>query len=120
MEALLAGDIGLLLSYFRKAQVVVAEVCGEMVLVVAEEEWGGSGHIAPLGETRAPPRVVFRDWVVLGEIEDKELRFHLSAEDMKDRKGAQKQERESTEEGIALAYLQNTYLVHTKSTWLPT
>jgi hypothetical protein len=45
MEALLAGDIGLLLSYFRKAQVVVAEVCGEMVLVVAEEEWGGSGHI---------------------------------------------------------------------------
>jgi hypothetical protein len=45
MEALLAGDIGLLLSYFRKAQVVVAEVCGEMVLVVAEEEWDGSDHI---------------------------------------------------------------------------
>jgi len=45
MDAVMAGDIGLLLSYFRKAQVVVAEVCREMVLVVAEEEWGGSGHI---------------------------------------------------------------------------
>jgi hypothetical protein len=38
MEAVLAGDIGLLLSYFRKAQVVVIEVCGELVLVVAEKE----------------------------------------------------------------------------------
>ena len=73
MDAVLAGDIGLLLSYFRKAQVVVAEVCREMVLVVAEEEWGGSGHIAPLGETRAPPCIVFRDRVLLGEMQCYEL-----------------------------------------------
>jgi hypothetical protein len=76
MDAVLAGEIGLLLTDFRKAQVVVAEVCGEMGLVVAGEEWGGSCHIAPLGETRAPPLIVFRDWVVLGEVEGEEFRFH--------------------------------------------
>ena len=76
MDAVLAGDIGLLLSYFRKAQVVVAEVCGEMGLVVAGKEWNSSGHVAPLGETRAPPLVVFRDWVVLGEVEGEKFRFH--------------------------------------------
>jgi hypothetical protein len=69
MDALLAGDIGLLVSYFRKTQVVVAEACAEMVLVVAGEEWDGSGHIAPLGETRAPPWIVFRDRVILGEMQ---------------------------------------------------
>lgn len=69
MDAVLAGEIGLLLTNFRKAQVVVAEVCGEMGLVVAGEKWCGSGHVAPLGEARAPPLVVFRDWVILGEVE---------------------------------------------------
>jgi hypothetical protein len=37
MDAVLAGEIGLLLTDFRKAQVVVAEVCGEMGLIVAGE-----------------------------------------------------------------------------------
>jgi hypothetical protein len=69
MDAVLAGEIGLLLADFRKAQVVVAEVCGEMGLVVAGEERCGSGHVSPFGETSAPPRVVFRDRVVLGEVE---------------------------------------------------
>ena len=67
------------LAGFRKAQVVVvAQVCGEMGLVVAGEKRGGLGHIAPLGETRAPPLVVFRDRVVLGEVECKKLGLHLS------------------------------------------
>lgn len=79
MDAVLAGEIGLLLADFWKAQVVVAEVCGEMGLVVAGEERGGSGHVAPLSETRAPPLVVFRDRVVLGEVEGEKIRLHLSA-----------------------------------------
>ena len=51
MNALVASEIGLLMAHFRKAQVVVAEVCGEMGLVVAGEERGGSSHVAPLGGT---------------------------------------------------------------------
>jgi hypothetical protein len=66
MDAVLAGEISLLLAYFRKAEVVVAEVCGEKGLVAAGEEWGGLCHVAPLGEARAPPLVVFRDRLVLG------------------------------------------------------
>ena len=69
MDAVLAGEIGLLLADFRKAQVVVAEVCGEMGLVVAGEERGGAGHIAPFGEASPPPLVVFRDRVILGEVQ---------------------------------------------------
>jgi hypothetical protein len=76
MDAVLAGQISLVLTYFRKAQVVVAEVSWEMGLVVAGKEWNSSGHVAPLGETRAPPLVVFRDWVVLGEVEGEEFGFH--------------------------------------------
>ncbi len=78
MDAVLASEIGLLLTDFRKAQVVVAEVCGEMGLVVAGKEWGGSRHIAPLGEARPPPFVVFRNRVILGEVEGKKLGLHLS------------------------------------------
>ena len=76
MDAVLAGEISLLLADFRKAQVVVAVICGEMGLVVSGEERGGSGHIAPLGETRAPPLIVFGDGVVLGEVEGEKFRFH--------------------------------------------
>ncbi len=76
MDAVLAGEISLLLADFRKAQVVVAEVCGEMGLIVAGEERGGSRHVTPLGEARAPPLVVFRDRVVLRKVEGEELRLH--------------------------------------------
>jgi hypothetical protein len=40
MDAVLTGDIGLLLADFRKAQLVVAEVCRQMRLVMAGEERG--------------------------------------------------------------------------------
>ena len=76
MDSVLAGEIGLLLADFRKAQFVVAEVCGKMGLVMAWKERGSLGYIAPLGESRAPPLVVFRDWMVLGEVEGEEFRFH--------------------------------------------
>ena len=79
MDAVPAGEIGLLLADFRKAQVVVAEVCGEMGLIVSGEEWGSSGHVAPLGEASAPPLVVFWDRVILGEVEGEEtwLNYHV-------------------------------------------
>ncbi len=76
MDAVLAGEIGLLLTDFRKAKVVVAEVCGQTGLVVTGEEWGGSGNVAPLGEPRTPPLVVFRDWVVLGQVECEKFCLH--------------------------------------------
>ena len=47
-----------------------------MGLVMAWKERGSLGYIAPLGETISPPLVVFRDWVVLGEVEGEEFRFH--------------------------------------------
>ena len=87
MDAVLAGEIGLLLADFRQAQVVVAKVCGEMGLVVAGEERGSSGHIAPLGETRAPPLIVFRGRVVLGEVEGEKFWPHISDKEITDSNG---------------------------------
>lgn len=48
-----------------------------MGLVVAGEEWGGSGHIAPLGETKTPPLVVFGDGVKLGKVKGEFWFSHL-------------------------------------------
>ncbi len=76
INAVKASEIGLLLADFRKAQIVVAEICGEMGLVVAGEERRGSGHVAPLGETRAPPLVIIWNGVVLGEVKGKKFWFH--------------------------------------------
>ena len=53
-----------------------------MGLVVAGEERGSSCHIAPFGETRAPPLIVFRDRVVLGEVEGQEFWLHLSSKNI--------------------------------------
>ena len=77
MDAVLAGEIGLLLTHLRKTEVVVAEICGKVGLVVAGKERGGSGYIAPLGETRAPPLIVFRNRVILGEVKGNKLSFHI-------------------------------------------
>jgi hypothetical protein len=76
MDAVPAGEIGLLLADFRDSQIIIAEFCGKMGLVMAWKERGSLGYIAPLGETISPPLVVFRDWVVLGEVEGEEFRFH--------------------------------------------
>lgn len=40
-----------------------------MRLVVAGEEGGGLGDVAPFGKAFTPPFVVFGDWVILGQIE---------------------------------------------------
>ena len=76
MDAILAGEISLLLTDFRQAQIVVAEVCGEMGLVVVGKKRGCFGDITPLGEARPPPFIVFRDGVELGEVEGEKLSLH--------------------------------------------
>jgi hypothetical protein len=77
MDAVLAGEIGLLLTDFRNAQVVVAEVCRERGLDCGLGRVCWLWHLAPLGESRAPPRVVFRDRVVLGEVKNNYLRMNV-------------------------------------------
>lgn len=76
IDAEVASEIGLLLADFMKAQIVVAEICGKMGLIVAGKERYGSCDIAPLSETSAPPLVIFWDWVVLGKVESKNFRMH--------------------------------------------
>lgn len=76
IDAVLPSDIGLLLADFRKTQVVVAKVCGEMGLVVVGKKRGCFGDITPLGEARPPPFIVFRDGVELGEVEGEKLSLH--------------------------------------------
>lgn len=54
-----------------KAQIVVAEVCREMGLVVVRKKWFGLCNVAPFGEAGAPPMVIFGNRVKLWEQERK-------------------------------------------------
>ena len=74
VDAVLACQIRLLLPYFRKAKVVVAEVCWEMGLIMASEKRLGLCNVTPFGEAWSPPLVVCGDWVKLRE--DKSNRLH--------------------------------------------
>ena len=77
-DPVVAGQLGLGLTYLGQAQVVVAELAGHVRLVVARIQGLGLGHVGPLGEPLAPPLVVLGDRVVLGEVEGERLRGVLS------------------------------------------
>ena len=69
------GQLGLGLAHLGDPQVVVAELAGDVGLVVAGEERPGPGDVGPLGEPGAPPLVVLGDGVELGEVEGQGLRL---------------------------------------------
>src|SRR5215470_17417118 len=68
-DAIGASEIRLGFSGLGNAQVVEAEVGGQVRLIVPLEERLGPHHVPPLRETRAPPLVVLRDGMVLGQVE---------------------------------------------------
>ena len=61
--------IGLRLPRFRHPEVVVAEVGRQVRLIVAGKERPGLADVRPLGETLAPPDVIFRNRMKLRQIE---------------------------------------------------
>ena len=68
VDAVFARQIGLGLAGFWQAQIVKAQISRELRLIMSFERWLRLGDIRPLGETFAPPRVVFRDRMKLREI----------------------------------------------------
>src|SRR5258705_12977042 len=71
-------QVRLRLSSLRDSQVVVSEICRQMRLVVAFEEWLGPDDVSPFCEAHSPPLVVLRDRVILGQVEGQ--RAHPSGE----------------------------------------
>ena len=69
VDAELARQVRLPCANLGRAQVVIAEFGGLVRLLVAHEVRQRFAHIGPLGKPRAPPPVVLRDWVILGQIE---------------------------------------------------
>lgn len=74
VEAVSFGHIGLRLADLGNAQVVEPQVGGQVWLVMPPEERAGSCHVRPLGKAIAPPCIVLRDGVVLGEVEGDQSR----------------------------------------------
>ena len=77
VDAVAAGQVGLLFHHLRDAQVVIAEIRGLARLVMALVIRLGLGHIDPFRETRAPPLVVFRDRMELRQIEGDQSNWQL-------------------------------------------
>ena len=68
-----AGELGLLFTDFVEAEIVKPKFPGQLRLVVAGKLGPGFGHIGPLGESLAPPVVVFRNGMELRQIEGDRL-----------------------------------------------
>ena len=69
VDAVLSCQFGLRLTRLGKSQVVEAEVCRQVRLFMTPEQRFSLGDIGPLGESFAPPFVIFGNGVVLGEVE---------------------------------------------------
>ncbi len=67
--AVLARHLGLRFPHFRDAQVVEAEICGQVRLIVSWKERLCLSNVTPLGKALAPPGVVLRNGVELGQVE---------------------------------------------------
>ena len=68
VDAMLFGHGDLPVHDFRHAQVVKSQRSGQVGLVVIREKGRGPGHVGPLGKALAPPPVVFRNRVELGQV----------------------------------------------------
>ena len=74
VNTVFAGKGGLSGASFRKAEIVIAEVGGNAGLVVARKERFGATDVGPFSKAAAPPLIVFRNGVVLREVESDEPR----------------------------------------------
>ncbi|OIQ65068.1 hypothetical protein GALL_533760 [mine drainage metagenome] len=64
-----AGELALAAQGLGLGEVIEAQVGGAMRLVMAAIIGQGPGDVSPFGEARAPPAVVLRDGVELGQVE---------------------------------------------------
>ncbi len=69
VNAILSGQGRLLLAHFGHAQIVKPQIRRQARLVVAAEIRRGLGDVGPLGKALAPPAIIFRNRVVLGQVE---------------------------------------------------
>ena len=66
-NAVLLGEGDLLMARLAQAQVVKAHIAGQMRLVMPLVQRRGFGDIRPLGKALAPPAIVLRRGVKLGQ-----------------------------------------------------
>lgn len=73
-DAVLGSKGRLRLAGLWEAEIIEAEVRREVRLIVAGEQRPAANDLRPLGETLAPPLIVLRDRVELGQVERYDLR----------------------------------------------
>jgi len=76
-DLVLFGQLRLSDSRFLRPEVVEPKVSGDVRLVMPPKEGFSACHIGPFGKTFAPPGVIFRNGVKLGEIEADNTIRHL-------------------------------------------
>src|SRR5208283_1043186 len=59
-------------------QIIEAQFTWQARLIVSGKLWYGSSHIGPLGESFAPPFIVFSYWMKLRQIKGYELYVSLN------------------------------------------
>ena len=69
VNPVLPGQGSLFFPDFGKSQVVETQIRGQPWLVVADEVGHGLSDVGPFGEALAPPAIIFRDRVVLRQVE---------------------------------------------------
>src|SRR5436190_23083632 len=80
LNAVATRQSSLSFSGFRHAEIIEAEIGGDVGLVMPVEHRFGLGHICPLGEALPPPFVVLWYRVELGQVQCNSARaFHLRA-----------------------------------------
>ena len=75
-DAIGARHIGLRLSGFGDSQIVVSQVGRHSRLIMPAIQGFRLAHIGPFGEPFAPPRVIFRNRVVLRQVKCNDSCFH--------------------------------------------
>ncbi len=72
LDAGAAGQLGLRRPGFRDAQVIEAQVRRKVGLIMSGKQRTRLGHVGPFGEALAPPGVILRGRMVLGQVEGDE------------------------------------------------
>ena len=68
-DAVIGRELCLKSTDFRYAQIVKAQIGGQMWLIVSAESGMRASDVRPFGEASAPPCVVLRNRVILRKIE---------------------------------------------------
>src|SRR5581483_13468 len=76
MDAVLSGKRRLSFTYLGDPKIVKTEICRQVRLVMAREQWPRAYDIGPFGKARSPPGVVLRHRMVLGQVEGNRAHGH--------------------------------------------